>query len=300
MNILNYLFLNLAYSTTIPYFYHTTEEVWEGLKAIKCSNFKIIEENFIHVIQIGPESECKGFFIFGEHPRELISVELALYLIEKLCDEDNLETQLVIVVNANPEGRRRVESGEFCLRTNNNGVDLNRNWGAYWEKTSCVGKKQTCSGPEAYSEAETRRMREIFDDFSPSLFISIHSGVDSMLYPYAYTYDSIDSETEENLNSLLNSVKSDAGLYSDIGQVSSILNYLSSGTCLDYAYSKLVTHSYAFEIYVETSRSALQVTLEPDDSVCFSIYNPKTHEDYLDTLEKWTTAIKSTISQVCN
>lgn len=286
-------------SSSLPYFYHTSQEILQEVKNTKCSNLQILEENSIHAIKIGPDSGCKGFFIFGEHPRELISVELALYLIQTLCEDDKLQTQLIIIINANPEARQRVENGEFCLRTNNNGVDLNRNWGAYWEKTSCTGLKQTCSGPEAYSEIETKTMQELFDGFQPSLFISVHSGVDTLMYPYAYTYDRLDSDTEAELESVLRNVKSDAGLGSEIGQVSILLDYLSSGNCLDYAFSQSVTYAFAFEIYAEKAKSALQITMESNDNICFSIFNPQTHHDYLETLDKWTNAIKSAIGQVC-
>ena len=39
-----------------------------------------------------------------------------------------------MIMNANPLSRERVESGEFCLRENEHGVDLNRNYDAHWKK----------------------------------------------------------------------------------------------------------------------------------------------------------------------
>ena len=36
-----------------------------------------------------------------------------------------------VVPNVNPRGRRAVEAGAFCRRSNEDGVDLNRNWGAF-------------------------------------------------------------------------------------------------------------------------------------------------------------------------
>ena len=35
-------------------------------------------------------------------------------------------------MNGNPKSRRKVENGDFCLRVNENGVDLNRNWDEKW------------------------------------------------------------------------------------------------------------------------------------------------------------------------
>jgi hypothetical protein len=38
-----------------------------------------------------------------------------------------------MIVNANPDSRKKVENGQFCLRENENGVDINRNYDAHWE-----------------------------------------------------------------------------------------------------------------------------------------------------------------------
>lgn len=39
-----------------------------------------------------------------------------------------------MILNANPLSRQKVEGGEYCLRENENGVDINRNYDAHWEK----------------------------------------------------------------------------------------------------------------------------------------------------------------------
>ena len=79
--------------------------------------------------------------IFGEHAREVITVETALQLVENVAAEVRSPSSgivgkllatgadLYIVPNVNPRGRRLVEDGAFCRRTNEHGVDLNRNWG---------------------------------------------------------------------------------------------------------------------------------------------------------------------------
>lgn len=38
-----------------------------------------------------------------------------------------------MILNANPKSRRLVEKGEWCLRVNENKVDLNRNWDMHFE-----------------------------------------------------------------------------------------------------------------------------------------------------------------------
>lgn len=37
-----------------------------------------------------------------------------------------------MILNANPISRSKVEGGEYCLRENENGVDINRNYDAHW------------------------------------------------------------------------------------------------------------------------------------------------------------------------
>merc|ERR1719375_2616537 len=95
----------------------------------------------IDVVTIkAPDSQPlnKNFLLFGEHSRELISPESGLHFIRTLCGEvpslaDHAakvlrDNEYLIVVNGNPGSRQRVEQGDFCLRTNPEGVDLNRNW----------------------------------------------------------------------------------------------------------------------------------------------------------------------------
>jgi hypothetical protein len=49
-------------------------------------------------------------------------------LAARLMARDDVELHVLPVVN--PRGRLLVEQGDFCKRENDNGVDLNRNWGA--------------------------------------------------------------------------------------------------------------------------------------------------------------------------
>lgn len=86
----------------------------------------------------GTEASHKAFLLFGEHAREFISPETGLHFMKKLCSDDvsvkNVKSsfQLKLILNANPNSRRKAEEGEFCLRENENGVDLNRNYEAHW------------------------------------------------------------------------------------------------------------------------------------------------------------------------
>merc|ERR1719486_379580 len=109
----------------------------------------------------------KNFLLFGEHARELISPESGLHFVKSLCGENGFkeraakilqDSEFQIVVNGNPESRKHVETGDYCLRVNPNGVDLNRNWDEEWNND---GFGDTYPGTSAFSEPETRLFKEL-------------------------------------------------------------------------------------------------------------------------------------------
>merc|ERR1719498_1300271 len=123
----------------------------------------------IDVVRIRkPEAQPtnKGFILFGEHARELISPETGLALVKTLCGEGEQgmvgmlakdvlkDSEFQIVTNGNPKSRRKVEQGDFCLRVNENGVDLNRNWDEEWEAEPSIDPSDTNPGAQAFSEPE--------------------------------------------------------------------------------------------------------------------------------------------------
>ncbi|KAF4749520.1 hypothetical protein FOZ63_002946, partial [Perkinsus olseni] len=100
---------------------------------------------------------------------ELISSEIALQFIRKVCEvrsgrasagEPYAEAALramAIVPVVNEAGRGLVmEQQQWCWRGNENGVDLNRNFGgpAHW--SSKLRSVEENSGPAQFSEPETK------------------------------------------------------------------------------------------------------------------------------------------------
>ena len=69
-------------------------------------------------------------------------MEANLNFVKALCGEAEISYDIEeklkkfnfhIILNANPISREKVENGEYCLRTNENGVDINRNFPTNWE-----------------------------------------------------------------------------------------------------------------------------------------------------------------------
>ncbi len=158
-----------------------------------------------------------------------------------------------------------VEKGEYCKRTNANGVDLNRNWGFHHGEK--ISLQEETPGKKAFSEIETQFIRDsVKSMIDPLMFLSIHSGTLGLFYPYAfeaanknksmynYTNFQLDSPEEVKrkklMDGILQLVKKNHCSNCFVGTPFKLLNYESSGTCLDYIYDNLkVPFSFVWEVY---------------------------------------------------
>jgi len=207
----------------------------------------------------GAKPVNKNFLLFGEHSRELISAESGLHFVKALCGEipsfaadaqrileDN---EFQIVVNGNPASRRKVEEGDYCLRTNPNGVDLNRNWDEKWQASAVLDAEDTNPGPSPFSEPETRVFKELVEDYQPTMFLTIHSGTKGMYMPWAYDMGHLASRNEPQMMEILKEIDSEH-CECPFGAAGREVGYSCPGTCLDWVYDKLKTpYAFAFEIY---------------------------------------------------
>jgi len=147
--------------------------------------------NFFNLKQENKIIKDKLFLLAGEHPREMISSETIFSFMKFLCEnKDTLSKNLLeknhfrIIVNANPNGRIQVEKGDYCKRTNNNEIDINRNWDYFFGKDITMTEEN--SGLTAFSEIETKFIRDSIKDLNAKLFLTVHSGTLALFHPYAY------------------------------------------------------------------------------------------------------------------
>eukprot|EP00928_Gymnodinium_smaydae_P029525 TRINITY_DN22209_c1_g4_i1.p1 TRINITY_DN22209_c1_g4~~TRINITY_DN22209_c1_g4_i1.p1 ORF type:complete len:425 (+),score=107.13 TRINITY_DN22209_c1_g4_i1:74-1348(+) len=255
-------------------FYHTSSNIRSELEALaaRCPGMtlKKIEKTgvsgrsqTIDVVSIrGPGDAApvnRNFLLFGEHARELISAESGLHFVKTLCGETDLaeEAQKVlknsefqIVVNGNPGSRSRVEEGDFCLRVDPNGVDLNRNWDEKWQPAAVMDPDDTNPGPEPFSEPETRIFKELVESFKPTTFLTIHSGTKGMYMPWAFDMEHLADRNEHQMMTILRDLDKDH-CQCPFGAAGREVGYSCPGTCLDWVYEQLQTpYAFAFEIYV--------------------------------------------------
>lgn len=201
----------------------------------------------------------KVFILFGEHSRELISPESGLHLVRMLCGEASEEevkmaretlrdSEFELVLNANPRSRLKVEGGEYCLRTNPAGVDLNRNWDEKWQPTAAVYSNAN-PGPEPFSEPETRLVRRLVTEYSPTTFLTVHSGTRGLYMPWAYDTEHLADRNQPAMLEILRALDS-KHCRCPFGAAGKEVGYECPGTCLDYVYDQLkAPYSFAFEIY---------------------------------------------------
>ncbi|CAK9068059.1 Carboxypeptidase A1, partial [Durusdinium trenchii] len=265
-------------SESLPPFYHTSEELREELQHLVSTcpeltlkthwapNASFGRSVQLDVISIkakdaGAKKLNKVFMLFGEHARELISAESGLHFAKTLCGERKEAilrgNEFMMVINANPESRSRVEKGEWCLRVNPNGVDLNRNWDEHWEGDASFGK-DTNPGETPFSEPETQLLKQLVSAYRPTTFFTIHSGTLGMYMPWAFDMQHLADRNQQSMMEILKKVDEDH-CQCPFGAAGKEVGYSCPGTCLDWVFDQLKTpYCFAYEIYYGGSLSQLR------------------------------------------
>jgi len=253
-------------------FYHSTDEIAEQARGLveNCASpatLSTVNESGVSldIVKVSSASSTprnKVFAIFGEHSRELIGPETGLQLLEELCRADKSEqakaalkdSEFALLLNGNPRSRRKVEGGDYCVRTNPDGVDLNRNWDEAWQKESSVHGQDSNPGPKPFSEPETRLIRAAVSEYDPTTFLTVHSGTLGLYMPWAYDMSHLADRNQQQMMSVLKSLD-EKHCKCPFGAAGKEVGYSCPGTSLDWVYDKLKTpYSFAFEIFVASDR----------------------------------------------
>jgi len=256
---------------TLYPFYHTTADIHSQLMSLSqnCPGMTIRQENggsdslsmdVVNIKAPGSQPVNKNFYLFGEHARELISPETGLELVKTLCGQNPTlsdkardalkDSEFEIVVNGNPNSRSKVEQGDFCLRVNEDGVDLNRNWDEKWQPNPDLAPADTNPGPQPFSEPETRVFKKIVSEYDPTNFLTIHSGTRGMYMPWAYDMEHLATRNQPEMMNILRKLDTDH-CECPFGAAGKEVGYPCPGTCLDWVYDQLKTpYSFAFEIFI--------------------------------------------------
>ena len=198
--------------------YHSVATLEQDLRALATDHPDIaelreigrsVENRPIWALRIGERkgSTRKLLFMGCHHAREWIAVEVPYLLADCLVNNAGnspvkqwlAKGEIWVAPMVNPDGH------EFC-RTHNRlwrknrrrnpdgsiGVDPNRNYGYMWgtvdnNTTSHVPSDDTYIGPSAFSEPETRAVRDLVAHEHFRGVITYHSYSQLILYPWGYT-----------------------------------------------------------------------------------------------------------------
>lgn len=226
------------------------------------------------------------FLMAAIHAREYTTAESAMRFAEQLVrgygrDADATwlldSTEIHIVPQANPDGRKQAETGLSWRKNVNNtlctfdpsrfGVDLNRNSSFKWAQctgfycSSAYACDITYRGEAPASEPEVQAlenyMRAIFPDVrgaldtdaapadTPGLMISLHSYSPLILFPWGWT------QTPAPNSQALQTLARKFGFYTGYPACQSGADgciYMTDGTTDDFAYGELGVAAYTFEL----------------------------------------------------
>jgi hypothetical protein len=240
------------------------------------------------------------FAMTAIHAREYTTAELNLRFAEYLLDGygrdadatwilDHHEIQLL--VHANPDGRKRAETG-LSWRKNTNtgycgaasssrGADLNRNYPFAWSTVPAGSSGNPCSntyrGPVPASEPETQavvnHVRRVFADLRgpalsdpapdslEGLFLDIHSFSELVLWPWGM------NTTLAPNSAALEQLGRRFAWFNGYTPQQSVGLYPTDGTTDDFAYGELGVPAYTFELGTAFFQScgSFESTVYPDN-----------------------------------
>jgi len=335
-----------------PSFYHTTPQISDKLAklSMNCAGMSVkkvgdpdrafwqtggTELEIVKFAAEGANEEVnKVMLLAGEHAREMISAETALGVVQELCSGSDLAkkardgNEYLIVVNANPRSRMMVENGQTCLRTNPNGVDLNRNWDDLWASDDEASNPDTNPGRKAFSEPESRILKKLMEDFKPNTFLDVHSGTLGLYLPNGLLKKEKYTKDVESLIMKVN----DKNCQCPMGIANVEVGYQTSGSSLDYAFDKVGTNfAMAMEVWAAPSEltslrrrwngqkemlkhkkssfleiepttmkmyNFVQAEKEVEQKLhgmstqdCFAFFNPTDEASFKKTVSKWSTTL---------
>ena len=265
--------------------YHNYDEVNQELHALQASFPQIakvssigksIEGRDLWAIKISDnvaqdEDEAVAIFLGGHHAREWISVDvpflIAKHLLESYATDAAIRelvahAEIWFVPLVNPDGHQYSVITNRLWRKNrrNNGdgtfgVDLNRNYGHNWGGPGSSGDtfSDIYRGTAAFSEPETKAVRDLLQRESPKAVISYHNFSQLILYPWGHTNDSPPDETLLNQLAveMADKIRSVHGTGYTPQQASDL--YLASGDTVDWLYALFSAPGFTIELRPRSS-----------------------------------------------
>ena len=171
-------------------------------------------------------------------------------------------------------GREKVETETATcssMRKNENDVDLNRNFAFRWEEGSDDPFQEDYRGTAAMSEPQSKLLNHTASIFQPTMFIDVHSGDQSLMYPYSFKAEECpNAQSHQDLLDFVNDrvfcpaglpfndptqklFKNTCGVRAGPAALALSPPYTASGTTLDYMYEVLkIPYAMTWEVFSGT------------------------------------------------
>jgi carboxypeptidase T len=262
--------------------YHSAETLEGDLRQLADSQPQIaelqeigrsLEDRPIWALRIGERrgSSRKLLFLGCHHAREWIAVEVPFLLANHLIKNANqnpvqewlAQGEIWVAPMVNPDGHEYTRVHDRLWRKNRRpnlggsfGVDPNRNYGYMWgtlniNTSSHVPSDETYVGPRAFSEPETRAVRDLIARELFRGIITYHSYSQLILYPWGYTNqpiaDQADRDQMINLANRMQQLIRDVHGKTYTVQRSSQL-YRTAGDTTDWTYGIYGIPSFTIEL----------------------------------------------------
>lgn len=198
----------------------------------------------------------------GQHAREWISVMVTTCIADRLVSDAQLDpavsdllerTTVWVAPVVNPDGYVYSWESDRYWRKNRrgkHGVDLNRNWsvGFGGRGSSSNKRSQIYRGPHAFSEPETRALRDLILREPVVAHIDFHSFGQLILYPWSHTKKPApDLERLASLGSVM--ATAIAGTHGQVYRPMAAQDlYTAGGTALDWSYGERSALGYTIEL----------------------------------------------------
>lgn len=209
------------------------------------------------------EGDAKAIVLNGgQHAREWISVMVSTCVADRMIAGYDTDPRIRTVLDErvvwvapviNPDGYVHSWESDRYWRKNRAepyGVDLNRNWsvGFGGRGSSSNRRSQIYRGPHAFSEPETRALRDLIAREPVVAHIDFHSFGQMILYPWGYTKKpSPDRDRFAALGDAMASAI--AGTHGERYKLMSAAElYAAGGTALDWSYEEGGAFGFTIEL----------------------------------------------------
>ena len=190
-------------------------------------------------------------------------------------------TRTTVIPLLNEWGRRQVEAGHACSRKNRNGVDLNRNYDFLFDSNRRPPADETYQGVAAFSEEESRCVRDVAVREMVDVYVNVHSGIKELYFGWDHRGDVMLPNMREvtRLYERVNAHHCSCR----VGSAGKIAGYVVYGGSMDWLYVHTNTsYSLTYEVY-----GAEEAMTRGD---CYTAFNPTTAQQLHDTTTAFATS----------